>query len=265
MSMTPDLKGRVAIVTGSTSGIGLAVAKALAGAGANVVLNGFGDAAAIEAERSKIETEYGVRAWYNGTDLSAAAGVKVLVEDVAAKAGRIDILVNNAGIQHTAPVESFPPEKWDLIMALMLSAPFHAIQAALPVMRRGGWGRIVNIASVHGIVASINKAAYVAAKHGLIGLTKVVALETALEPITCNAICPGWVHTPLVQKQIDDLAAREGLSGEDAKHKLLSQKQPSVEFVKPDDIAAMILFLCTEHAAQMRGSAWVQDGGWTAQ
>ncbi len=260
-----ELKGRMAVVTGSTSGIGLAVARTLASKGADVMLNGFGDAAAIEKERSKIEADFGVRAFYNGADLSAESAVKGLVEDAVARGGRIDILVNNAGIQHTAPVEAFPSDKWNLILSLMLSAPFFAIQAALPHMRKQGWGRIVNIASVHGLVASTHKAAYVAAKHGLVGLTKVVALETAAESITCNAICPGWVHTPLVQKQIDDLAAREGLSGDAAKTKLLTAKQPSGEFVKPEDIAAMIVFLCSDHAAQMRGTAWVQDGGWSAQ
>jgi len=260
-----DLKGRVAVVTGSTSGIGLAVAQGLAAKGADVVINGFGDAAAIETERAGIEQKYGVKAWYNGADLSVEAGVKSLIKDAVAKAGKIDILVNNAGIQHTAPVESFPTEKWNLILSLMLSAPFYAIQEALPVMRKNGWGRIINIASVHGLVASMQKAAYVSAKHGLIGLTKVVALETAKEPITCNAICPGWVHTPLVQKQIDDIAAKQGISNDEARDKLLSEKQPSGAFTKPEDIAAMIVFLCSEHAQQMRGSSWVQDGGWTAQ
>ncbi|NBX66062.1 MAG: 3-hydroxybutyrate dehydrogenase [Proteobacteria bacterium] len=260
-----DLKGRVAVVTGSTSGIGLAVARTLAKNGAHVVINGFGDAAAIETERSKIEKEFGVKAFYNGADLSTEEGTKAFIKDAISKAGKIDILVNNAGIQHTSPVDQFPSDKWNLIISLMLSAPFWAIQEALPAMRRNGWGRIVNIASVHGIVASVNKAAYVAAKHGLIGLTKVVALETAREPITCNAICPGWVHTPLVQKQIDAIAARDGISNDEAKNKLLSEKQPSGEFTRPEDIASMILFLCSENAQQMRGSSWVQDGGWTAQ
>lgn len=260
-----DLKGRVAVVTGSTSGIGLAVAKALAGAGANVVINGFGDAAAIESARAGIEREYGVKVFYNGADLSTEAGTKALIKDSVLAAGRVDILVNNAGIQHTAPVEEFPADKWNLIISLMLSSPFWAMQEVLPVMRKTGWGRIINVASVHGLVASKNKAAYVAAKHGLIGLSKVVALETAREAITCNAICPGWVHTPLVQNQIDALAAKDGTSNDEAKYKLLSEKQPSAEFVKPEDIAAMILFLCSDNAAQMRGSAWVQDGGWTAQ
>lgn len=263
--MSEDLKGRVAVVTGSTSGIGLAVAKGLAGQGADVVLNGFGDAAAVEAVRADIEKTYGVRAFYNGANLAEESGVRGLIRDSVEKAGKVDILVNNAGVQHTAPAQDFPIEQWNLIMALMLSAPFIAIQEVLPVMRQHGWGRIVNIASVHGLVASVNKAAYVSAKHGLIGLTKVVALESAREPITCNAICPGWVHTPLVQKQIDAIAARDGISNDDAKFRLLSEKQPSAEFVTPENIAAMVVFLCSAHAGQMRGSAWVQDGGWTAQ
>ncbi|MCB1537920.1 MAG: 3-hydroxybutyrate dehydrogenase [Rhodospirillales bacterium] len=260
-----SLKGKVALVTGSTSGIGLAVARALAAEGANVMINGFGDAAAIEKERKGLEADFDVSAWYNGADLSKEDGVKAMVGDAIAKGGRLDILVNNAGIQHTAPVDEFPSEKWNLILSLMLSAPFFAIQEALPAMRKQGWGRIVNIASVHGLVASVNKAAYVSAKHGLTGLTKVVALETARQAITCNAICPGWVHTPLVQKQIDAIAARDNISGEAAKEKLLSEKQPSGEFTRPEDIAAMVVFLCSENAAQMRGTLWVQDGGWTAQ
>lgn len=260
-----DLKGKVALITGSTSGIGLKMAHTLAGKGANIVLNGFGDAAEIERVRLEIESNFGVKAFYDGADLSKPEAVKSMVDQTVARAGRLDVLVNNAGIQHTAPIETFPPEKWELILSLMLSAPFYAIQAALPVMRKQGWGRIINIASVHGLVASTQKAAYVSAKHGLIGLTKVVALETAREPITCNAICPGWVLTPLVQKQIDDLAAREGLSAEAAKVKLLSEKQPSGEFVKPEQIGALAAFLCSDDADQLRGAAYVMDGAWTAQ
>jgi len=257
-----SLKGRTALVTGSTSGIGLGIARTLAGAGANIVLNGFGDAEPI---RSAIEKEFGVKAWHNGSDLSNAAGVRTMVADAAGKAGQIDILVNNAGIQHTAPIHEFPQEKWDLILALMLSAPFVAIQEVLPIMRKGNWGRIINIASVHGIVASVNKAAYVSAKHGLVGLTKVTALETAREGITCNAICPGFVLTPLIQKQIDDIAAKEGISKDAAQEKLLQVKQPSVDFVKPEQIGELALFLCSDAASQIKGSAYTIDGGWTAQ
>ena len=229
------------------------------------MINGFGDAAAIEKERSNLESAFGVRAWYNGADLSQEDGVKALIKDTVAKGGKIDILVNNAGIQHTAPVESFPDDKWNLIIALMLSAPFFAIQEALPVMRKNGWGRIINIASVHGLVASPYKAAYVAAKHGLVGLTKVVALETARDPVTCNAICPGWVLTPLVQKQIDAIAAKDGLSNDAAKEKLLEEKQPSLDFVTPQDIGDLAVYLCSEGARQMRGSALSIDGGWAAR
>lgn len=263
--MTNSLKGRIAVITGSTSGIGLAVATTLASLGADVMINGLGDAAAIEKERSTLETKFGVRAWYNCADLSKEEGVKTLIKDAVAKGGKVDILVNNAGIQHTAGIAEFPKEKWDLILALMLSAPFFAIQEALPVMRKNKWGRIVNIASVHGLVGSVNKSAYVSAKHGLIGLTKVVGLETAREPITCNAICPGFVLTPLIQKQIDDIAAKEGIAKDKAQERLLEVKQPSVDFVKPEEIGQLVAYLCSDAAGQMRGSAYTIDGGWTAQ
>lgn len=263
--MSNELKDRVAVVTGSTSGIGLAVATKLAAQGANVMINGFGDAAAIEKERSNLETKYGVKAWYNGADLSKEEGVKSLIKDAVAKGGKIDVLVNNAGIQHTAPVEDFPKEKWELILALMLSAPFYAIQEALPVMRKNGYGRIINIVSVHGLVGSVNKAAYVSAKHGLIGLTKVVALEAAKDPVTVNAICPGFVLTPLIQKQIDDIAAKDGISKDKAKERLLEIKQPSMEFVQPEQIGDLAVFLCSDGASQIKGSAYAMDGGWTAQ
>ncbi|HEY8964415.1 MAG TPA: 3-hydroxybutyrate dehydrogenase [Alphaproteobacteria bacterium] len=260
-----DLKGKVALVTGSTSGIGLAITRAFASKGANVMLNGFGDAAEIEKLRVGLEKEFGVKAFYNGSDLSKPEGVKALVQDTVKQGGRIDILVNNAGIQHVSPITDFAQDKWDLILSLMLTAPFVAIQNALPHMRKQGWGRIINISSVHGLVASANKAAYVSAKHGLIGLTKVVALETAREPITCNAICPGWVLTPLVQKQIDAIAARDGLSNDEAKTKLLLEKQPSADFVTPEQVGELALFLCSDAASQMRGSAYSMDGGWSAQ
>lgn len=259
------LSGRVALVTGSTSGIGLGIAKALAGAGADIVLTGFGDADVIERERKGFEDKFGVKAWYVPADLSKSDEARKLVDDAVKVAGKVDILINDAGIQHTAPVESFPQEMWDKIMAIMLTAPFAAISQVLPVMRKNGWGRIVNISSAHGLVASTHKAAYVSAKHGLLGLTKVVALETAKEPITCNAICPGWVKTPLVDKQIEDMAKRDGISVDAAKDKLLLEKQPSGEFATPEELGALAVFLCSDDAKQCRGGAYVMDGGWTVQ
>lgn len=260
-----DLSGRVALVTGSSRGIGNALARALADSGATVVLNG------INAERLK-DAEAAMAAEYAPgrvhscafdvtSDSEAARGIAWVEENV----GPLEILVNNAGIQHTAPVEEFPAERWDAVIAINLSAAFHAIRAALPQMKSRNWGRIVNIASAHGLVASAQKAAYVAAKHGLLGLTKVVALETARTDVTCNAICPGWVLTPLVQKQIDELASRDKLASEEAKMKLLAEKQPSLEFATPEQIGAAAVFLCSEAAAQIRGVALPVDGGWTAQ
>ena len=263
--MSADLKGRVALVTGSTSGIGLGVARALAAQGAAIMLNGFGEAGEIESLRAGMEREFGVRIAYNGADLSQPAAVDGLVADTAARLGGVHILVNNAGIQHVAPVEEFPVEKWNLMMALMLTAPFLLIRAALPHMKAAGWGRILNIASAHGRVASANKSAYVSAKHGLVGLSKVVALETAQSAITCNAICPGWVLTPLVEKQVDAIAARENIPWEDAKMKLLSEKQPSRDFVTPEQLGGLAVFLCSAAAAQIRGTEISMDGGWTAQ
>lgn len=259
-----SLKGRVALVTGSTSGIGLGIAKALAREGAHIMLNGLGDAGANEKIRADLAAEFGVKVAFNGADLSRDDQVQI-VEDTVKQLGSIDILVNNAGIQHVAPVDEFPIEKWDLIQALMLKSPFLLIRAALPHMKKKNWGRIVNVSSVHGRVASVNKAAYVAAKHGLIGLSKVVALETAQSGITSNCICPGWVLTPLVSKQVDALAEREKLPWDEAKMKLLAEKQPSREFVTPENIAAAAVFLCSEAAAQMRGTEMTIDGGWTAQ
>ena len=259
------LNGKVAVVTGSTSGIGLGIARALGGAGADLMLNGFGDKAAIDALRKQLAAEFKVRVTYDGADLSKPAEVRRLIEHAISELGRVDILVNNAGIQHVAPVEEFPDERWDAVMAVNLSANFHAIKAALPQMKKRGWGRIINIASSHGLVASTNKVAYVTAKHGVVGMTKVVALETAATGVTCNAICPGWVLTPLVQKQIDDLAAREKLPAAEARRRLLAEKQPSGEFVTTEQIGGLALFLCSDAAAQIRGAALSIDGGWTAQ
>ncbi len=255
----------VAIVTGSTSGIGLGIAEALAGEGMHVMLNGFGDRDEIERTRKRIANDYGVRVAYNGADMSKADQVRGLVDAATRELGRVDVLVNNAGIQYTAPVHEFPVERWDAILAINLSACFHAIAAALPQMLERNWGRIVNVASVHGLVASTQKAAYVAAKHGVVGLTKVVALETARTGVTCNAICPGWVLTPLVQKQIDDLAVRTHVCAHDAQAQLLGEKQPSLEFATPGQIGALTAFLCSEDAAQIRGVALPVDGGWISQ
>jgi 3-hydroxybutyrate dehydrogenase len=259
------LTGKVAVVTGSTSGIGLGIARALAGAGADLMLNGFGEAAAIQALRERLASEFKVRVGFDGADLAKPAEVRQLIEHATRELGRVDVLVNNAGIQHVAPVEEFPDERWDAVIAINLSANFHAIKAALPQMKKRGWGRIINIASAHGLVASADKVAYVTAKHGVVGMTKVVALETATTGITCNAICPGWVLTPLVQKQIDDLAAREKIPQAEAKRRLLGEKQPSGEFVGTEQIGALALYLCSDAAAQIRGAALSIDGGWTAQ
>ncbi len=259
------LKGKVAIVTGSTSGIGLGIAGVLAGQGADIVLNGLGDASEIEAIRNGIERAHGVRAVYDGADMSQSSAVRELVAATVEKLGRVDILVNNAGIQFTAPVEEFPVDKWDAILAINLSAAFHGIAAAVPQMRQQGWGRIINIASTHGLVGSAHKAAYVAAKHGLVGLTKVVGLETAGSGITANAVCPGWVRTPLVEKQIADIAARKKISQQDAAMELLGEKQPSRTFVTPEQLGGTVAFLCSPAADQITGTAIAVDGAWTAQ
>jgi 3-hydroxybutyrate dehydrogenase len=259
------LKGKTAVVTGSTSGIGLGVAQALAGEGANILLNGFGDPAEIEKLRSSLATKFGIQVAYSAADMSKPNEIAAMVGQATKDLGRVDILVNNAGIQFTAPIHEFPPEKWDAIIAINLSAAFHAIRAVLPQMLERNWGRIINIASTHGLVASVHKVAYVAAKHGILGITKVVALETATTGITCNAICPGWVLTPLVQKQIDDMAKRENLPVATAKNKLLAEKQPSLEFATPEQIGAIAVFLCSGAAAQIRGVGLPIDGGWTAQ
>jgi 3-hydroxybutyrate dehydrogenase len=259
------LKGKTAIVTGSTSGIGLGIARALAAEGVDLLLHGFGVPTEIERLRRSLSDEHGVTVHYHAADVSKADAVAAMVAHATRALGRIDILVNNAGIQHVAPVEDFSPERWDAVIATNLSSVFHATRVVLPQMRERNWGRIINIASTHGLVASPNKAGYVASKHAVVGLTKVVALETATTGVTCNAICPGWVLTPLVQKQVDDLAQRERLPGEQAKQRLLLEKQPSREFVSIEQIGALAVFLCSAAASQIRGAALTIDGGWTAQ
>ncbi len=259
------LKGKVALVTGSTSGIGLGIATAFAEQGADIVLNGFGDAAEIEKLRAELAAKHGVKVIYDGADLSKGAAVRELVENTVRQLGRIDILVNNAGIQHTALIEDFPAEKWDAILALNLSAVFHGTAAALPHMKKQGSGRIINIASAHGLVASASKSAYVAAKHGVVGFTKVTALETAGQGITANAVCPGWVRTPLVEKQITALAEKNGVDQETAARDLLSEKQPSLQFVTPEQLGGTAVFLASDAAAQITGTTVSVDGGWTAR
>ncbi|MFY3545054.1 3-hydroxybutyrate dehydrogenase [Achromobacter xylosoxidans] len=259
------LKGKVAVVTGSTSGIGLGIATALAAQGADIVLNGFGDAAEIEKVRAGLAAQHGVKVLYDGADLSKGDAVRGLVDNAVRQMGRIDILANNAGIQHTALIEDFPTEKWDAILALNLSAVFHGTAAALPHMKKQGFGRIINIASAHGLVASANKSAYVAAKHGVVGFTKVTALETAGQGITANAICPGWVRTPLVEKQISALAEKNGVDQETAARELLGEKQPSLQFVTPEQLGGTAVFLASDAAAQITGTTVSVDGGWTAR
>jgi 3-hydroxybutyrate dehydrogenase len=258
------LKGKTALVTGSTSGIGLGIARALAQQGANIVVNGFGDASVIAGVQKDLQA-LGVRTLYDGADMSKPAQIEAMVRKAEETFGSVDVLVNNAGIQHVANIEDFPVEKWDAIIAINLSSSFHTIRAALPKMKQAGWGRIINIASAHGLVASAQKSAYVAAKHGIVGLTKAVALETARTRVTCNAICPGWVLTPLVQKQIDARARNENIPAEKAKHDLLAEKQPSIEFVTTEQIGALASFLCSDAAVEIRGAAWNIDGGWVAQ
>ncbi len=256
---------RSAFVTGSTSGIGLAIANELAARGMNIVINGFGDPAEVEVQRQRIADAHGVEVVYDGADMSSEGDIEAMLSRATERLGGIEVLVNNAGIQHVAPVEEFPVEKWDAVIAINLSAAFHAIRFALPHMKAKNWGRIVNIASVHGLVASAEKSAYVAAKHGLVGLTKAVALETAPTGVTCNAICPGWVLTPLVQIQVDARAERDHIDSDAAKKSLLGEKQPSLQFVTPEQLGALAVFLCTPAADQVRGAAWNVDGGWYAQ
>jgi 3-hydroxybutyrate dehydrogenase len=259
------LSGKTALVTGSTSGIGLGIARALAEQGANIVFNGFGDAQQIEKLHTEVGAQFGVRTAYHNADMSKPAEIEAMMAFAGEKFGGVDVLVNNAGIQYVANVEDFPTEKWDAIIAINLTSAFHTSRLALPGMKQKNWGRIINLASVHGLVASAQKSAYVAAKHGLVGFTKVTALETAQTGVTCNAICPGWVLTPLVQKQVDDRAKREAISIEEAKKALLAEKQPSGEFVTPEELGALAVFFCSPAANQVRGVAWNMDGGWTAQ
>jgi 3-hydroxybutyrate dehydrogenase len=255
------LQGKTALVTGSTSGIGLGIARALARQGANIVLNGFGDSAGPKAEIAAL----GVKVGYHGADMSKPGEIEDMMKYAAKEFGRTDILVNNAGIQHVAPVEDFPPERWDAIIAINLTSAFHTTRLALPAMKAANWGRIINVASVHGLVASAQKSAYVAAKHGIVGLTKVTALETATTGVTCNAICPGWVLTPLVQKQVDARAAASGVSNEEAKKQLLAEKEPSLQFTTPEELGELAIFFCSDAAKNVRGVAWNMDGGWAAQ
>jgi 3-hydroxybutyrate dehydrogenase len=259
------LKGKIAIVTGSTSGIGLGIASAFAAEGCDVMLNGFGDAAAIAELRQKLAAEHGVRVGYSAADMSKPAEIRAMVAAAKAELGGVDILVNNAGIQHIAKVVDFPEDRWDAVISINLSAAFHAAKAALPLMEAKGWGRIINIASAHGLVASGEKAAYVTAKHGLVGLTKVIAIETANSGVTCNAICPGWVLTALVQKQIEARAAAQGIPYQQAHDDLLREKQPMLQYTTPEKIAGLAVFLCSDAASTMTGAALSIDGGWTAQ
>jgi len=259
------LKGKSAVVTGSTSGIGLGIAKALAAEGASVMLNGFGEPREIEAIRAALEGESGTTIAYHPANMAKPEDIREMIASAEEAFGQVDILVNNAGTQHTDPIESFPVEQWDAIIAINLSSVFHGIRAVLPQMRERGWGRIINTASAHGLVASVNKAAYVSAKHGVMGLTKVAALETATSGITVNAICPGWVRTPLVEKQIEALADANGVSIDQAVKDLLAPKQPSQAFVTTEQIGGLAVFLCSDAAEQITGTNLSIDGGWTAQ
>jgi len=255
------LAQKTALVTGSTSGIGLGIAKALARQGANIVLNGFGE---VDAARAEIEA-LGVKVAYHGADMSKPAEIEAMMAFAAQTFGRVDVLVNNAGIQHVSPLEAFPVERWDAIIAINLTSAFHTTRLALPAMKAANWGRIINVASVHGLVASAEKSAYVAAKHGIVGLTKVTALETATTGVTCNAICPGWVLTPLVQKQVDAKAAALGVSNDEAKRRLLGEKEPSMQFTTPEELGELAVFFCSPAGNNVRGVAWNMDGGWAAQ
>ena len=264
--MKTFLSGKVALVTGSTQGIGLEIASQLANAGCRLMLNGIDDPASVEMAKEKVRSAAGAdEVEFSAADLSDPAQAIGLIADTTNSFGRVDILVNNAGVQHVAPLEAFSDEAWNRIIEINLSAPFRLIRQVLPIMRANAWGRIINIASVHGLVASKHKSAYVAAKHGLVGLTKTVALETAAEPITCNAVCPGYVRTALLEAQIAKYALTEGISPEEAAESILGEKQPSGNYITPTDIAAMVEFLCADSSAQITGSVFNIDGGWTAQ
>jgi 3-hydroxybutyrate dehydrogenase len=261
----PMMREKSVLVTGSTSGIGLAVARAFAAEGANVTLNGFGDPEAVEQARRGIEQTFGVTAAYSGADVTKPAEIADMISDAEKAFGAIDVLINNAGIQYVAKVEDFPPEKWDAVIATNLSAAFHTCRCALPSMKRRGWGRIINIASAHGLVASAGKAAYVAAKHGVVGLTKVVAIENAGHGITCNAICPGWVMTALIAEQVEARANAAGKSFDEFKQEFVAEKQPMARYTRPEDVGALAVFLAGDAAATITGSCYSIDGGWTAQ
>jgi 3-hydroxybutyrate dehydrogenase len=258
------LKGKTALVTGSTSGIGLGIATRLAAEGANIVLNGFGDAPLIEKLKRELAGKSGIAVTYDPADMTKPAEIAAMLARAIAQFGAVDVLVNNAGIQHVAPVEEFPLDKWDAIIAINLSSSFHTVRAALPAMKKKGWGRIINIASAHALVASPFKSAYVAAKHGIAGFTKTVALEVAEQGITVNAICPGYVLTPLVQKQIPDTARIRGISEEAVKRDVLLAAQPTKRFVGIEEVAGLAAFLCTAEAASITGAILSMDGGWTA-
>ncbi len=259
------LKGKTALVTGSTSGIGLGIALQLARQGAHIMLNGFGDIDGAQAEVARVCDGAGARVGYHGADMCKPTEIEAMVRACEAEFGAVDILVNNAGIQHVANIEDFPADRWDAIIAINLSSAFHTTRHALPGMRARSWGRVINVASAHGLVASAQKSAYVAAKHGLVGFTKSAALECATTAITHNAICPGWVLTPLVQKQVDARAAAQGIANDEAKRQLLAEKQPSLQFTTPEQLGDLAVFLCSPAADNVRGVAWAVDGGWTAQ
>jgi 3-hydroxybutyrate dehydrogenase len=263
--MDKTLAGKTALVTGSTSGIGRAIAERFASEGANVVLNGLGDTKEIEGLRAGLEKQHGVKAAYDAADMTKPEQIRAMVENAVRVFGRVDILVNNAGIQHVAPVDEFPVDKWDAIIAINLSSAFHATRAALPAMKKAKWGRVINIASAHGLVASPFKSAYVAAKHGVVGFTKSLALEVAEIGITSNAICPGYVFTPIVEKQIDDQARVHGVPREDVIRDVILAPQPTKQFVKLEDVAAMASYLASDAAAQVNGASLSIDGGWTAR